>query len=76
MTQATGTEGRVCEFIAERQAFGLAKYGVSVENNPLGAADWLQHFKEELADALIYVARLQEEVALMGALCEQKGDAV
>lgn len=59
---ATGTEGRVCDFIAERQAMGIAKYGTTVSANPLHAGQWLQHFREELADALVYATRLQEEV--------------
>lgn len=60
--KATGTEGRVCEFIASRQVFGLNKYSVSVEANPLTAIEWLQHFSEELADALVYATRLKEEL--------------
>ena len=59
---ATGTEARVCEMIASRQKFGLNKYGVSVEASPLKAIEWLQHLREELADALVYATRLQEEM--------------
>ena len=59
---ATGTEARVCEFIAARQEMGRKKYGTTVEMNPLEAAQWLQHLREELADALVYATRLQEEV--------------
>lgn len=62
MTTPTGTEKRVCEFIATRQALGLNKYGVSVGANPLKALEWLQHLREELADALVYASRLQEEI--------------
>lgn len=57
---ATGTEGRVCEFIASRQQLGINKYGTTVEQNPLEYRAWLVHLKEELADALIYVARAIE----------------
>lgn len=60
---ATGTEARVCEMIAQRQAFGLNKYGTSVEANPLKAIEWLQHLRDEIADALVYATRLQEEIA-------------
>jgi hypothetical protein len=48
--------------IAARQRFGLNKYGVSVEANPLAAIQWLQHLREELADALVYATRLQEQM--------------
>lgn len=41
---------------------GLNKYGVSVEANPLTAIEWVQHLREELADALVYATRLQEEM--------------
>ena len=60
--RATGTEARVCEMIASRQHMGLNKYGVSVEANPLTAIEWVQHLREELADALVYATRLQEEM--------------
>jgi hypothetical protein len=59
---ATGTEARVCDMIAARQQFGVNKYGTSVEANPLKAIEWLQHLREELADALVYATRLQEEI--------------
>ena len=44
---ATGTEASVCNDIAERQKNGLAKYGTSVESNPLPLKEWLQHGYEE-----------------------------
>lgn len=58
---ATGTEGRVCEDIARRQQLGLAKYGVSVEGNPLSRRQWLQHAYEEALDMAIYLRRLIDE---------------
>jgi len=60
--RVSGTEQRVCQFIAQRQQFGLNKYGQSVEANPLKAIQWLQHLREELADALVYATRLQEQI--------------
>jgi hypothetical protein len=59
---ATGTEGRVCELIAARQQIGISKYGTTVAENPLAAIEWLQHLREELADALVYATRIQEEI--------------
>ena len=58
----TGTEAKVCELIAQRQAMGLAKYGTSVENNPLPLRAWLQHQLEELLDAAIYCQRAIDEI--------------
>ena len=41
-----------------RAARGLSKYGVSVTNNPLTPAQWLQHAKEEALDLAVYLQRL------------------
>jgi len=60
--QVTGTEARVCEMIASRQAFGLKKYGTTVESNPLDLRAWLQHQLEELCDAAIYCQRALEDL--------------
>lgn len=59
---ATGTEGRVCELIAKRQAFGIGKYGTTVADNPLTLREWLCHQRDELADALVYCTRAIEEL--------------
>jgi len=58
----TGTEARVCELIATRQAMGRAKYGVTVQDNPLTLRQWPVHQQEELADALVYATRAIEEL--------------
>jgi hypothetical protein len=58
----SGTEAKVCELIAQRQALGLAKYGTTVAENPLSLRQWLQHQLEELLDAAIYVQRAIEEL--------------
>ena len=55
-----GTEGDLCRMLAQRQALGLRKYGVSVRNNPLDELVWRQHHLEELLDAAIYNQRLIE----------------
>jgi predicted phage-related endonuclease len=59
---ATGTEKRVCEDIAKRQALGRAKYGATVEENPLSLRDWLQHAYEETLDKAIYLRRAIEKL--------------
>ena len=60
--RVTGTEARVCELIASRQRFGLAKYGLTVEGNPLPLRQWLVHGLEEALDMAIYLARSIEEL--------------
>lgn len=57
---AKGTEAQVCADIARRQAHGLAKYGVSVRDNPLTLCQWLQHAYEEHLDAAVYLKRALE----------------
>ncbi len=58
----TGTEARVCADIASRQAKGIAKYGTTVEGNPLSLKEWLQHAYEESLDRSIYLKRAIEEI--------------
>lgn len=62
MTEPEGTEKRVCEDIARRQAFGMGKYGISVENNPLTLKQWLQHAYEESLDLSVYLRKCIEEI--------------
>lgn len=62
MLQVKGTEARVCEEIAKRQELGIAKYGVTVAENPLVLRQWLQHAYEEALDLAIYLKRSIEEV--------------
>lgn len=58
----TGTEARVCELIAKRQALGIAKYGTTVTENPLSLRQWLTHALEEALDMSVYLARALEEL--------------
>jgi len=59
---ATGTEAQVCRDIATRQAHGIAKYGTTVDDNPLTQQQWLQHMYEELLDGAVYAKRLMNEM--------------
>lgn len=54
---ATGTEAAVCEDIASRQQHGIAKYGTTVQDNPLPLRAWLQHAYEECLDQAVYLKR-------------------
>lgn len=59
---AKGTEARVCQDIAARQAKGVSKYGTTVAENPLGMVQWLQHAYEEALDQAIYLKRAIEQL--------------
>lgn len=59
---ATGIEAEVCADIAARQALGIAKYGVTVKDNPLDLRQWLQHAYEECLDQAVYLRRAMQEM--------------
>lgn len=59
---ATGTEASVIADIARRQQVGIAKYGVTVRDNPLSLRQWLQHAYEETLDQAVYLKRAIEEM--------------
>ena len=59
---ASGTEKMVCEDIAKRQELGIAKYGVTVEDNDLSHKQWLQHAYEEALDMAVYLKRIIETI--------------
>ena len=56
----TEIEEQVIDLIERRASQGRAKYGVGMDRTDLDAAQWLQHFQEELLDAAIYVEKLKE----------------
>lgn len=62
ISPANGTESAVCSDIADRQARGIAKYGQTVEQNPLSLKQWLRHAYEECLDQAIYLKRAIEEI--------------
>lgn len=59
---AQGTEARVCDDIARRQQRGIAKYGFTVDGNPLPLILWLRHAYEECLDQAVYLRRAIEEI--------------
>ncbi len=51
-------EKEIIEEIQRRAEFGFSKYGVTTNREDLSLIDWLQHLKEELLDAAIYLQRI------------------
>lgn len=47
--------------LLERDARGLAKYGVTLDRKDLTTADWAQHMVEELLDAAGYALAVKRE---------------
>jgi len=53
-------EDKVIEQMRARQAAGALKYGTTMRRDDLSVGDWLQHAKEEMLDAAIYLQKLQD----------------
>jgi dihydrofolate reductase len=53
-------EEKIIEQIRARQAAGALKYGKTMRRDDLSVGDWLQHAKEEMLDAAIYLQKLQD----------------
>lgn len=49
--------GKVVDDLMERSAVGITKYGTTLADN--NSDDFLQHLKEELMDAVLYITKLQ-----------------
>jgi len=52
----------LCDLLHARSAAGLAKYGTDLSRTDLTPLQWLQHMREELADAALYCGRLAEDL--------------
>jgi hypothetical protein len=48
---------KVIKQFKDRSELGIKKYGTTLENN--NKDDFLQHLKEELMDAVLYIEKLQ-----------------
>ena len=46
----------------KRADHGFKKYGVTTERKDLDLMQWIQHLKEELMDATVYIHRIQKEL--------------
>jgi hypothetical protein len=53
---------QVREELLNRSELGIEKYKTTLDRTDLTNLDWLQHLKEELMDATLYVTRLQKEI--------------
>lgn len=55
------------ELMLQRSIVGLAKYGVTTDNNPLSLRAWLQHALEEALDMANYLQAAITELDKKGA---------
>jgi hypothetical protein len=52
----------IFKLIEHQETKGIAKYGETVDNNNLDAIEWLNHFQEELVDALFYAEMIKRKI--------------
>ena len=52
---------RVCQKFVGRSNVGYEKYGVTLEDDPSEMLTWLNHFQEELMDAVLYLQKAKEK---------------
>ena len=52
----------ICNEFETRACHGFDKYGVTTERIDLDLMQWVQHLKEELMDAVVYIHRIQKEL--------------
>ena len=51
---------RVIKQFSERSRIGIDKYGKTLSENPLSLLEWLEHLKQELMDATLYIERSKD----------------
>jgi len=51
----------VVKDLRDRSRVGESKYGANLDRNDLAPQEWIQHLKEELMDAVLYLTRLERE---------------
>ena len=49
------------EEFTKREHRGLIKYGTTMDRKDLSLEQWVQHFKEELMDGLLYLQKIQND---------------
>lgn len=43
----------------KREERGLSKYGTTMDREDLSLSEWIQHLREELMDAILYLKKLE-----------------
>lgn len=56
--EMSSIEEKVITEIRERAKKGEAKYGTTMDRDDLSFAEWVQHLKEELMDAVVYAQKI------------------
>lgn len=56
------TTEKIVDQLRSRHHAGLKRYGATVDRNDLEPLEWVQHFREELLDALAYLQRIEDKL--------------
>lgn len=62
MKSVDNNVNEICDEFVSRSNHGFKKYGVTTEREDLDLLQWIQHLKEELMDAVVYIHRIQHEM--------------
>lgn len=62
MNSPDNNVNQICNEFVRRSEHGFKKYGVTTERNDLSFEQWIQHLKEELMDAVVYIHKVQREI--------------
>lgn len=52
----------ICNEFELRASNGFTKYGITTQRTDLDLLQWIQHLKEELMDAVVYIHRIQKDL--------------
>ena len=53
---------KVIESFKERSNVGFKKYGTNLDRKDLSPLEWINHFQQELQDAILYAEKLKEDL--------------
>jgi len=53
---------KVVNDFQQRSEVGIKKYGVTLDRGDLTTLEWINNFREELMDAILYMTKLEEEL--------------
>ena len=53
---------KVVNDFQQRSELGIKKYGVTLDRGDLTTLEWINHFREELMDAILYMTKLEQQL--------------
>jgi len=51
--------GKLFAEFVEREERGVKKYGTTMDRNDLSLDEWIEHMKQELMDAILYLEKIK-----------------